>query len=253
MERKYKIIMALLSVNINKFALLRNSRGSNKPSLIDICKKCINFGAQGITVHPRPDERHVKFSDLHDISNIVNETKHIEFNIEGYPSKYFIQEVIKNQPNQVTLVPDAPEALTSSFGWDCSKNKSLLKEVVHELQLNNIRVSLFVNPSTKSLENLNEINADRVELYTFNYAKNYLSNKDIAIANYKDVANFLHKQFPKIKLNAGHDLNLENLNFILNEIPTIKEVSIGHALVCDAFIYGLENTIKKYKFITTNN
>jgi pyridoxine 5-phosphate synthase len=245
--------MTVLSINVNKFALLRNARGTDYPNLIEICKKCIKFGAEGITVHPRPDERHTKFSDLSNISNLINKTNQVEFNIEGYPSKYFIKEVIKNHPNQVTLVPDPPDAITSSFGWDCKLNKNLLKEVVNEFHLNKIRVSLFVSPSIKSLENLSDIGADRVELYTFEYAKNFMSDKNIAVEPYKEVVNFIIKNFPKIKLNAGHDLNLENLDFILKEIPEIKEVSIGHALVCDAFIFGLEETIKRYKLITSKN
>jgi pyridoxine 5-phosphate synthase len=245
--------MTLLSINVNKFALLRNARGTDHPNLINICKKCIKFGAQGITVHPRPDERHAKFSDLSPISNLIEQSSNIEFNIEGYPSDYFIKEVVKNHPDQVTLVPDPPEALTSSFGWDCQENKNLLKDVVNEFQSKKIRVSLFVSPSIATLENLSYINPDRVELYTFDYAKNFLLNNKNAIKPYKEVVNFLHKNFPNIKLNAGHDLNLENLDFILKEIPKIKEVSIGHALVCDAFIFGLEKTIAKYIYITNRN
>ena len=245
--------MTLLSINVNKFALLRNARGADHPNLIDVCEKCITYGAQGITVHPRPDERHAKFSDLSDIADLVNKYNKIEFNIEGYPSEFFIKEVIKNRPNQVTLVPDPPGALTSSFGWDCKKNKNLLKESVYEFRTNNIRVSLFVNPSIKNLDHLSEIKTDRVEFYTFDYAKNFLSNNQKAIAPYIELANFLNKNFPKIGLNAGHDLNLENLNFILKKIPVIKEVSIGHALVCDAFIFGLEKTIAKYKYLTDSN
>ena len=245
--------MIILSINVNKFALLRNSRGTDHPNLIEICKQCIKFGAEGITVHPRPDERHAKFSDLPEISELVNKSNEIEFNIEGYPSEFFVKEVIKNKPHQVTLVPDPPEALTSSFGWDCKKNKELLTDVVNEFKLNNIRVSLFVSPFVKNLENLIEIKTDRVELYTFDYAKNYLSNRENSIAPYIEVVNFLYKNFPNIKLNAGHDLNLENLDFILKKIPTIREVSIGHALVCDAFIFGLKETISKYKYITASN
>ena len=245
--------MTVLSINVNKFALLRNARGTDHPNLIDICEKCIKFGAQGITVHPRPDERHAKFSDLPDIARLVNKFDEIEFNIEGYPSEFFIKEVIKNNPHQVTLVPDPPEALTSSFGWDCKENKNLLKEAVNEFKSNNIRVSLFVSPSIKNLENLSEIETNRVELYTFDYAKNYLSNYETSIAPYLEVTKFIHKNFPNIELNAGHDLNLENLNFILEKIPSIKEVSIGHALVCDAFIFGLKEAIKKYKNITRSN
>ena len=245
--------MTLLSINVNKFALLRNARGTDYPNLINICKKCIKFGAQSITVHPRPDERHTKFSDLPEISDLVSKSNKIEFNIEGYPSNKFIKAVIKNQPHQVTLVPDPPETLTSSFGWNCEKNKSFLKEIVSEFKSNKIRVSLFVSPSIQTLENLSDINTDRVELYTFDYAKSFISNNQEAIKPYKEVVKFINKNFPNIGLNAGHDLNLENLSFILKEIPTIKEVSIGHALVCDAFIFGLEKTVEKYKDITNNN
>ena len=245
--------MTILSINVNKFALLRNSRGIDNPNLINICKKCIKYGAQSITVHPRPDERHAKFSDLSDISNLIKQSSNIEFNIEGYPSDYFIKEVIKNHPDQVTLVPDPPEALTSSFGWNCQENKNLLKDVVNEFQSKKIRVSLFISPSISTLENLSYINPDRVELYTFDYDKKFLLNNKDAIEHYKEVANILQKNFPNIKLNAGHDLNLKNLNFILKEIPKIKEVSIGHALVCDAFIFGLEKTISKYIYITNSN
>ncbi|MDC1296613.1 pyridoxine 5'-phosphate synthase [Alphaproteobacteria bacterium] len=245
--------MALLSVNVNKFALLRNARGADIPNLVDMCEKCINFGAQGITVHPRPDERHAKFSDLPDIAKLVQKFNQIEFNIEGYPSNFFIKEVLKNHPHQVTLVPDPPNALTSSFGWNCKENKSLLKETVNEFKSHNIRVSLFINPSIENLENLSEIKTDRVELYTFDYAKNYLSNYQTSIAPYVEVANFINKNFPNIGLNAGHDLNLQNLSLILEKIPTIREVSIGHALICDTFIFGLKETIKKYKCITGKN
>ena len=245
--------MTVLSINVNKFALLRNARGTDYPNLIKICEKCIKFGAQGITVHPRPDERHAKFSDIPDIAQLVNKFNGIEFNIEGYPSEFFIKEIIKNKPHQVTLVPDPPEALTSSFGWNCKENINLLKEAVSEFKLNDIRVSLFVSPSIKNLEYLSEIKNDRVELYTFDYAKNYLIDRQASIIPYEKVVNFISKNFFNIEINAGHDLNLQNLSFILKEIPIIKEVSIGHALVCDAFIFGLEKTVEKYKHITCNN
>ena len=242
--------MTLLSVNINKFALLRNSRETNHPDLEEIAKKCIQFGAQGITLHPRPDERHAKFSDLPIISKLVGNYSNIEFNIEGYPSEKFINEVNKTKPNQVTLVPDPPGALTSSFGWDCLKYKSLLIDVVKNFQQKDIRVSLFVNPSIESLINLSEILPDRIELYTFDFAKNFNSDQEKAIEPYLKVVHFLQQNIPSISYNAGHDLNLKNLNFLLTKIPTIKEVSIGHALVCDAFEYGLKDTIKKYLTIT---
>ena len=242
--------MSLLSVNINKFALLRNSRETNHPDLVEVAKKCIDYGAQGITLHPRPDERHAKFSDLPIISKLVSDYSNIEFNIEGYPSEKFINEVNKIKPDQVTLVPDPPGALTSSFGWDCLKYKTLLIDVVKDFQQKNIRVSLFVNPSIESLINLNEILPNRVELYTFDFAKNFVFDQENAIKPYLEVTQFLQENIPSISLNAGHDLNLKNLNYLLTKIPAIKEVSIGHALVCDAFEYGLKDTIQKYLTIT---
>ena len=242
--------MALLSVNINKFALLRNSRGANHPDLAEVAKKCIEYGAQGITLHPRPDERHAKFSDLPIISKLVSDYSNIEFNIEGYPSEKFINEVNKIKPDQVTLVPDPPGALTSSFGWDCLKYKSLLIDVVKNFQQKNIRVSLFINPSIKSLINLKEILPNRVELYTFDFAKNFVFDLENAIKPYLEVTEFLQENIPSVSFNAGHDLNLKNLNYLLTNIPAIKEVSIGHALVCDAFEYGLIDTIQKYLTIT---
>ena len=242
--------MTQLSVNINKFALLRNSRGTNHPDLVEVAKNCIDHGAQGITLHPRPDERHAKFSDLPIISKLVSDYSNVEFNIEGYPSEKFINEVNKIKPDQVTLVPDPPGALTSSFGWDCLKYKSLLIDVVKNFQQKNIRVSLFINPSIEFLINLNEILPDRVELYTFDFAKNFVFDQQNAIKPYLEVTQFLQENIPSISLNAGHDLNLKNLNYLLTNIPAIKEVSIGHALVCDAFEYGLKDTIQKYLTIT---
>ena len=242
--------MALLSVNINKFALLRNSREANHPDLVEVAKKCIEYGAQGITLHPRPDERHAKFSDLPIISKLVSDYSNIEFNIEGYPSEKFINEVNKIKPDQVTLVPDPPGALTSSFGWDCLKYKSLLIDVVKNFQQKNIRVSLFINPSIESLINLKEILPNRVELYTFDFAKNFVFDLENAIKPYLEVTEFLQENIPSVSFNAGHDLNLKNLNYLLTNIPAIKEVSIGHALVCDAFEYGLIDTIQKYLTIT---
>lgn len=242
--------MTLLSININKFALIRNARDTNKPDIVEISNKCITYGAGGITVHPRPDERHIKFSDLPLISESIHKNnKKIEFNIEGYPSKEFCKIVNQIKPNQVTLVPDPPEALTSSFGWDCEKNKKLLIDVIGNFQSNNIRVSLFINPSIKTLDNLIEIKTNRVELYTFDYAKNYKVNPEKSIQSYLEVVEFL-KTIPDISVNAGHDLNLDNLGYFLNQIPVIKEVSIGHAIICDAFEFGLKNTIEQYLSIT---
>ena len=242
--------MTALSINVNKFALIRNARGADMPNLVDISKKCIEYGADGITVHPRPDERHVKFSDLQELKNLTNNYEQIEFNIEGYPSDDFIKRVIDVLPDQVTLVPDPPEALTSSFGWDCEVNKNFLTEVINKFRDKNIRVSIFINPSSKTLSNLQSIRPDRVELYTYDYAKNYKQNKNSAIKNYLEVTDYLKREFPNISLNAGHDLNLDNLDYILENIPAIKEVSIGHALVCDSIDFGLKETIKKYKRIT---
>ena len=245
--------MTLLSVNINKFALIRNARGTNYPDLIKVCKKCIEHGAEGITVHPRKDERHVKYSDLPLLSeSIKNNDKKIEFNIEGYPSEKFCNTVKKIKPDQVTLVPDPPEAITSSFGWDCEKNKELLLNVVSELKKNGIRVSLFVNPSTKTLENLHEIKPDRVELYTHDYALKFEASPKKSIEPYINVVKFI-KDIPNIGINAGHDLNLNNLEFFLKSIPIIKEVSIGHAIICDAMEFGLEKTLEKYLAITKKN
>ena len=242
--------MTLLSVNINKFALIRNSRGTNNPDLIQICKNCIKYGAGSITVHPRRDERHVKYSDLSLLSETIKKNNDkIEFNIEGYPSEKFCNTINEIKPDQVTLVPDPPDALTSSFGWNCEENKNFLREVVDEFKKNNIRVSLFINPSIKTLENLNGIKADRVELYTFDYASKYIDNPEKSIEPYINVVEFL-KDIPSIGINAGHDLNLNNLEFLLKKIPNISEVSIGHALVCDAFELGLKNTIARYKLIT---
>ena len=243
--------MTALSVNINKFALVRNARGSNMPDIINISEKCLKYGADGITLHPRPDERHAKFSDLAPLQNLVSKYEKKEFNIEGYPSKNFIEKVINVNPDQVTLVPDPPGALTSSFGWDCEKNKNFLTDVIKEFHNNNIRVSLFINPSIKTLENLDIISTDRVELYTYDYAHNYSKNKSEAIKSYIEVVRFIVNEFPKIEFNAGHDLNLENLDYFLKSINNIKEVSIGHALICDTFEYGLEKTIKKYLEITS--
>ncbi len=242
--------MTALSINVNKFALIRNARGADMPNLVDISKKCIEYGADGITVHPRPDERHVKFSDLQELKNLTDNYAKIEFNIEGYPSDDFIKRVIDVSPDQVTLVPDPPEALTSSFGWDCKENKNFLTEVINKFRDNNIRVSIFINPSSKTLSNLETIKPDRVELYTYDYAKNYMQNKNLAIKNYLEVTDYLKREFPNILLNAGHDLNLNNLDYILQNIPDIKEVSIGHALVCDSVDFGLKLTIEKYTTLT---
>ena len=238
--------MTALSVNVNKFALIRNARGENIPDLIDISKKCLDYGADGITVHPRPDERHAKFSDLMPLKNLLSKYDNKEFNIEGYPSNNFVNKVLEIKPDQVTLVPDPPGALTSSFGWNCNENKNFLKEVISKFKASNIRVSIFINPSIETLDNLEEIKTDRVELYTYDFAHYFDDNKTKSIEPYVEVVNYLNKKFPTVELNAGHDLNLKNLEFFLEKITNIKEVSIGHALICDTFDFGLKETIKKY-------
>ncbi len=242
--------MTALSVNVNKFALIRNARGANIPDLIDISKKCLDYGADGITVHPRPDERHAKFSDLMPLKNLLSKYDNKEFNIEGYPSNNFVNKVLEIKPDQVTLVPDPPGALTSSFGWNCNENKDFLKEVTSKFRASNIRVSIFLNPSIETLDNLEEIKTDRVELYTYDFAHYFDDNKTKSIEPYVEVVNYLNKEFPTIELNAGHDLNLKNLEFFLDKIVSIKEVSIGHALICDTFEFGLKETIKKYLSLT---
>lgn len=232
--------MTTLSVNINKIALIRNARGANMPNILTIATDCEKFGAQGITVHPRPDQRHIRFDDLSQLKPILS----TEFNIEGYPSSHFIEMVCKVKPAQVTLVPDPPEALTSSNGWDTIDKKAFLKPIIAQFKEAGIRTSIFINPDPKMAINAIDTGADRVELYTESYAKNYSSNPDLAIFPYIQTAEAAMSV--GLGINAGHDLNLENLNFFKRNIPGLMEVSIGHALVCDALYYGLQNTIMMY-------
>ena len=232
--------MVRLSVNINKIALIRNARGSNYPDLIQIAKDCERFGAQGITVHPRPDERHVRYSDIPALKPIVK----TEFNIEGNPTPRFLEMVLKNKPHQCTLVPDAPDALTSDNGWDTITHASFLKEVITELQEAGIRVSLFMNPDNRLIEGAKSVGADRIEFYTGPYAHDYTKNREAAIAPYISSAQFANDL--ELGINAGHDLNLDNLRFFKNKVVGLQEVSIGHALICDALYYGLHNTIQLY-------
>ena len=232
--------MTKLSVNINKIATIRNARGGNLPNLVQVAKDCEKFGAQGITIHPRPDERHIRYQDVYDLKKVVT----TEFNIEGFPNTQFINLVLENKPEQVTLVPDPPGVLTSNAGWDTLKQKDFLKEVIKEFKQNNIRTSIFVDTQLVNIENAIETGTDRIEFYTGPYAEDFPKNNEIAIAEYvkaADLANSLG-----LEINAGHDLNLENLNYFKNNIINLKEVSIGHALICDALYYGLEETIKKY-------
>lgn len=232
--------MIKLSVNINKIATLRNARGGNLPDLVKTAIDCERFGAQGITVHPRPDERHIRYSDVSELKKIVS----TEFNIEGNPAESFIDLVLKNKPDQVTLVPDDPGQLTSDHGWDTIKHKGFLKEIISEFKKQGIRTSIFVDPDSNMVEGAVATGADRIELYTESYAKDYLKNREKAIEPFVKAAELARKL--DLELNAGHDLNLENLSFFATRIPWLKEVSIGHALICDALYYGLDNTIKLY-------
>ena len=232
--------MTRLSVNINKVATLRNARGGNIPNVIDVALDCVRFGAEGITVHPRPDERHITFNDVYDLKAKVNQ----EFNIEGYPSKHFLKTILKVIPEQCTLVPDTPDVLTSDQGWDTIKHKTLLKEVISELKTKGIRVSLFMENDLKKIDCAKEVNADRIELYTGPYAQNFKHDKLRSIEAFVNAAE--HSRKIGLDINAGHDLSLINLPYLIERIPFIKEVSIGHALICDAIYYGLENTIQMY-------
>lgn len=232
--------MTKLSVNINKFAVIRNSRGGNMPDLIKAALNCERFGSQGITVHPRPDERHIRYKDVRDIKPVIK----TEFNIEGYPSRKFIDLVLEVKPAQVTLVPDPPDAITSNAGWNTVKNESFLKETITEFKTYGIRTSVFIDPEIKMIENAIKTGTDRIEFYTEEYARNFSRNKENAIKNYIDAA--LTANNLGLGINAGHDLNLENLNYFASNIPGLLEVSIGHALVCDALYFGLENTIQLY-------
>ncbi|HLT72351.1 MAG TPA: pyridoxine 5'-phosphate synthase [Cyclobacteriaceae bacterium] len=232
--------MTRLSVNINKFATLRNARGGNNPDVLKVAADCESFGAEGITVHPRPDERHIRYNDVLDLKNIVT----TEFNVEGYPDARYLDIIRKVRPAQATLVPDAPDAITSNSGWDTIRHTALLREVVAEIRSLGVRVSLFVDPVPRMVEAAAEVGADRVELYTEPYAREFIVDRDIAVKPYMESARVAKEA--GIGVNAGHDLDLNNLGFLSRAIPLLDEVSIGHALVCDALYYGLENTIQLY-------
>jgi len=239
--------MTKLSVNINKIATLRNSRGANVPNLLQFATDIQDFGADGITVHPRPDERHIKYDDVHELKPIIN----TEFNIEGYPNKKFIDLVRNVKPHQVTLVPDKPNAITSNSGWDTIKNYSFLKEIITELSLNSIRTSIFLDPNIKFINSAAKTGADRIELYTEFYSKKFELDKNIAISNYISTANEAINF--GLGINAGHDLNLKNIEFFSTRIPNLLEVSIGHALICESLYLGLENVINLYKSKISKN
>ncbi|HPX04761.1 MAG TPA: pyridoxine 5'-phosphate synthase [Tenuifilaceae bacterium] len=232
--------MTRLSVNINKIATLRNARGGNTPNVQKAAVDCQLFGAEGITVHPRPDERHIRYQDVYDLKPLVT----TEFNIEGYPSESFIQLVLDVIPHQVTLVPDPPEAITSNTGWDTIKNKEQLKKVVQLFKEKGIRTSIFVNPDPELVKHAADSGTDRIELYTEPYAANFSKNKEAAIAPF--IAAALAAKEVGLGVNAGHDLNLDNLKYFASTIPNLLEVSIGHALIADALYFGLENTIQMY-------
>ncbi len=230
-----------LSVNINKIATLRNARGGNLPDLVQVAKDCEKFGAEGITVHPRPDERHIRFVDVYDLKKIVT----TEFNIEGFPDEKFLQLIEAIHPEQTTLVPDAAHVLTSSEGWDIEKNFEFLKTIVQRLKLTQTRVSIFVNPEIKQAEWAKKVGADRIEIYTGDYAHQFsTADKSELIKPYTACA--LAAEQVGLGVNAGHDLNLENLNFFKEQVVPLHEVSIGHALISDALYFGLQNTIHQY-------
>ena len=232
--------MTQLSVNINKVATIRNACGGNTPNVLQVALDCERFGAQGITIHPRPDERHIRFSDVNDLAHQVK----TEFNIEGYPSEDFIQMVLKYKPAQVTLVPDGPDVLTSNAGWDTITNQVMLTDIISRFKKAGIRTSIFIDANPKMIEHAKLTGTDRVELYTESYADGYLTDKEKAISPFIEAAKTASKV--GLGLNAGHDLSIENLRYFAENVPGLLEVSIGHALISDALYYGLENTIALY-------
>ena len=233
--------MTSLSVNINKIATLRNSRGGDMPNLIQTAQDIEAFGAQGITIHPRPDERHIRYQDAHDLKKVVK----TELNIEGNPVPKFIELVLAVKPDQVTFVPDAEDAITSNAGWDTIKHESFLTEVIQECKNNGIRKSIFLDPDTKQIDGVKATGTDRIELYTEAFARGFAKNPETAIATYIEAANLAAEL--EIGLNAGHDLSLENIAYFHKYIPNLLEVSIGHALICESLYFGLENVINQYR------
>ncbi len=233
--------MTKLSVNINKVATIRNARGGNNPNLVQVALDCERFGAEGITVHPRPDERHIRYQDVYDLKQVIT----TEFNIEGNPAEpSFVALVLANKPHQVTLVPDAKGAITSNAGWDTLTHKSRLQEWILQFQEAGIRTSIFVDPDERMVEGAKAVGTDRIELYTEPYAAHYAQDRAAAIKDFVQAAQLANQL--GLGLNAGHDLSLENLRYFQQNIPHLLEVSIGHALICDALYYGLENTIQLY-------
>ncbi len=232
--------MTKLSVNINKIATLRNSRGGNVPNLLKVAKDIENFGAEGITIHPRPDERHIRYQDAIDLKEIVS----TEYNIEGNPIQKFIDLVLQTKPTQVTLVPDAIDAITSNAGWDTIKNESFLSDVISTFKNNNIRTSIFVDPVSKMIEGAAKVGADRIELYTESYADDYAKNNLEGIKPFINAAILASKL--GLGINAGHDLSLDNIKYFKENIPNLLEVSIGHALISESLYLGLENVVNMY-------
>jgi pyridoxine 5-phosphate synthase len=229
-----------LSVNINKIATLRNARGGNNPDVVKMALDCERFGAEGITVHPRPDERHIRYSDVMQLKEVVK----TEFNIEGYPDDRYLKIIRETQPAQATLVPDAPDAITSNAGWDTVKHAALLKGIVSQIRSQGVRVSVFVDPLPKMIEGAAKIGADRIELYTEPYAREFHIDRALAIKPYIESARLAHEL--GLGVNAGHDLDMHNLKFLKQSLPYLDEVSIGHALISDALYLGIENTIQLY-------
>jgi len=232
--------MTKLSVNINKIATIRNARGGSNPNLLNMAKDIQSYGAQGITIHPRPDQRHITYKDAIDLPKIIS----TEFNIEGNPTEKFIELVCKIKPDQVTLVPDSVDAITSNSGWDTLKNKSFLKEVVSEFKNNGIRTSIFIDTELKLIEGAKNTGADRIELYTESFAVNYLKGNKDEINKYIN-ASILANDLG-MGVNAGHDLSLENIHFFVDKIPYLDEVSIGHAIICESLYLGIENVVNMY-------
>lgn len=239
--------MTQLSVNVNKIATLRNARGGDVPNLLQVALDCERFGAQGITVHPRPDERHIRYQDVRELKKVLT----TEFNIEGNPIPSFMALVEEVRPHQVTLVPDAPDALTSSAGWDVARHRDFLSEILEQLHTWGIRTSVFVGTDLKNLDAAAALGTDRVELYTEPYASGYSADHARAVAPFIQAAE--HARTLGLELNAGHDLSLENLRFFSEAIPFLSEVSIGHALISDALYLGLEETIRRYRACLTSS
>ena len=233
--------MIKLSVNINKIATLRNARGGNVPDVVRVALDCERFGADGITVHPRPDERHIRYKDVIELNEVIK----TEFNIEGYPNDDFMRLVLSVKPHQVTLVPDPPGVLTSNAGWDTITNKDFLTKTVNKLKNAGIRVSIFIETNHEFIKHAAACNTDRIELYTESYAQEFPINPEMAIADFITAAHVAHDN--GLGINAGHDLSLDNLEYFAKNIPHLEEVSIGHALISDALYFGLENTIQMYK------